>query len=336
MEFPLPPKRPQAPPAPPKGQKKRRPLWRRLVLWFSLLILALATVAAGVGVGFWFWLTEDLPRIERLADYRPPTVTQVLAQGGALMGELFRERRYLVPTSEIPPHVVQAFVAAEDGDFFKHPGVDFLGILRAAIANVKAGKVVQGGSTITQQVAKTLLLSPQRTFVRKFKEMILAWRIERYLSKQDILYLYLNQIYLGQGAYGVEAAAQTYFGKNTRDLTLSEAALMAGLVQAPSRYSPLRYPRRARTRQVYVIERLVADHHITTAQAEAALGQQLDLRLHRPELVHAPYYEETVRQWLEDRFGADLVYEGGLTVQTACTPGFPFSPRRRWIWDWTN
>jgi penicillin-binding protein 1A len=154
--------------------------------------------------------------------------------------------------------------------------------------------------------------------VRKIKEMILAWRIERYLTKHEILYLYLNQIYLGHGAYGVEAAATTYFGKHTKDLDTAEAALLAGLVQAPSRYSPLRYPRRARARQVYVLERLVADKKITPGEAEAALGEQLSLRPHRPETVPANYYEETVRQWLEDRFGATALYEGGLTVITAC------------------
>ncbi|MBI5523027.1 MAG: PBP1A family penicillin-binding protein [Desulfarculus sp.] len=286
-----------------------------------LLVFFLGVLGVGVGVGAWFWISQDLPRIERLADYRPPAVTQVLAHDGQLMAEFYRERRYVVPVQDVSRLVVTAFVSAEDGDFFRHPGIDLWGITRAAWANLKARKVVQGGSTITQQVAKTLLLTPQRTFGRKIKEMILAWRIERYLNKEEILYLYLNQIYLGNGAYGVEAAAQTYFGKHARDLDVAEAALLAGLVQAPSRYSPLRHPRRARARQVYVIERMVADHHITPAQAEEALNAQLNIRLHRPDTVPAAYYEETVRQWLEEKFGANTLYEGGLTVQTACDPG---------------
>ncbi len=310
---------PPAPPrTPPKKTKKPRRIWPRLLFWCAVALVGAISLAAGVGIGAWFWINQDLPRIERLADYRPPAVTQILTRDRQLMGELYRERRYVVPMSEIPPQVVNAFVAAEDGDFFRHPGIDFWGVLRAAIANFKAGKVVQGGSTITQQVAKTLLLTPQRTFVRKIKEMILAWRIERYLTKQEILHLYLNQIYLGHGAYGIEAAASTFFGKHAKELDTAEAALLAGLVQAPSRYSPLRHPSRARARQVYVIERLVSDKKITAGEGEAALNEQLNLGLHRPETVPAGYYEEPVRQWLEDRFGANAAYEGGLTVITAC------------------
>lgn len=316
----MPPKPSKPQPKAPQAPKPRRRWLGRLILWGFLFFFFLGILGVGVGVGAWFWISQDLPRIERLADYRPPAVTQVLAQDGELMAEFYRERRYVVPIQDISRQGVLAFVSAEDGDFFRHPGIDLWGVARAAWANLKARKVVQGGSTITQQVAKTLLLTPQRTFGRKIKEMILAWRIEHYLTKEEILYLYLNQIYLGNGAYGVEAAAQTYFGKHAKDLGVAEAALLAGLVQAPSRYSPLRHPRRARARQVYVIERMVADHHITPAQAEEALNTQLNIRLHRPDTVPGAYYEETVRQWLEDKFGANTLYEGGLTVQTACDP----------------
>ena len=283
----------------------------------SLLGGALLT---GVGLGAWFWLTDDLPRIERLADYRPPAVTQVLARDGSLMAEYFRQRRYVVPINEVPPLVTRAFVAAEDGDFFRHQGVDLTSVIRAGIANLRAGRVVQGGSTITQQVARGLLLTPEKTLVRKLKEMILAYRMEKYLAKEEILYLYLNQIYLGHGAYGVQAAALTYFGKNARDLEMAEGALLAGLVQAPSRYSPLRHPRRARTRQLYVIERLQAEGYIDQAAAEKARNYPLEVKLHRLPTVGADYYTEAVRQWLEERFGANTLYEGGLTVHTACDP----------------
>lgn len=301
-------------------QKSRPGLFRRLMLWVGLMVLFGGALLVGAGLGAWFWISQDLPRIERLADYRPPAVTQVLANGGQLMAEYYHQRRYVVPLSEIPRPVVMAFVSAEDGDFFKHGGVDLLGILRAAYVNFRAGRVVQGGSTITQQVARGLLLSPQRTLLRKVKEAILAYRMESYLSKEEILYLYLNQIYLGHGAYGVQAAAQTYFGKNARDLDLAEGALLAGLVKAPSRYSPLRHPRRARTRQVYVIGRLLEEGHINAQQAKAALNRQMDIRLHRPVKLAADYYTEYVRQWLEERYGTTMLYEGGLTVYTACDP----------------
>ncbi len=305
---------------PAKHTKAKKSWLRRLLWWSGLAVLLLGALGAGVALGAWFWISQDLPKIERLADYAPPAVTQVFAADGSLMAEFSRQRRYVVPMSQIPPQVVMAFVSAEDGDFFKHVGVDLWGILRAAYANLKAGRVVQGGSTITQQVARGLLLTPRRTIVRKLKEMILAYRMEKYLTKQEILFLYLNQIYLGHGAYGIQAAAQTYFGKDAKDLSIAEAALLAGLVQAPSRYSPIRHPRRARTRQVYVIGRMVADGHISQAQADQALNQQLDIRLHRPRTVKADYYTEYVRQWLEERYGPTMLYEGGLTVKTACDP----------------
>ena len=295
--------------------------FKRLFLWMCLLVVFAGALAAGAGLGAWYWLSKDLPRIERLSDYRPPAVTRVLARDGRLMAEYFHQRRYVIPMSQIPPHVYLAFVSAEDGDFFSHTGVDFLGIIRAAYKNFRAGRVVQGASTITQQVAKTLLLTPQRTLTRKIKEAILAQRIERSFSKEDILYLYLNQIYLGHGAWGIEAAAQTYFGKPASELDVSEAAFIAGLVKAPSRYSPVSHYRRARNRQEYVIGRMVEDGHLTQAQAEKALGRQLDIKLARPKTVDADYYAEYVRQWLLQKYGEATLYDGGLTVYTSCDPG---------------
>ncbi len=291
-----------------------------MLLWLGVALVCLGAVGIGAGLGAYYWISQDLPRIERLADYRPPAVTQIFSADGRLMMEYFHQRRYVVPMSRIPKVVVWAFVSAEDGEFFHHKGIDFMGILRAAWANFKAGHVVQGGSTITQQVARGLLLTPRQTMIRKIKEAILARRIEQYLTKDEILYLYLNQIYLGHGAYGVQAAALTYFGKDVSQLDVAEAAFLAGLVKAPSRYSPVRHYRRARARQEYVIGRMLADGHITSQQAEEALTRQLDIKLTRPRMVKAAYYTEYVRQWLEERFGKQTLYEGGLTVQTACDP----------------
>ncbi len=307
-------------PSPPAKAPRKRRWLKRLFIWGFSLILVLAILAAGAGVVGWFYITEDLPQIDSLADYRPPAVTRVLAADGSLMVQYSHQRRFVVPMSKINPLAVKAFVAAEDGNFFHHQGIDLAGILRATIANIRAGRVVQGASTISQQVAQALLKTPAKAWVPKIKEMVFAWRMEQKLSKQDILYIYLNEIYLGHGAYGVEAAARTYFGKSAQEIGLAEAAVIAGLIQAPSRYSPLRHPRRARTRQVYVIKRMQADGFITAEQAQAALTQPLDIKLHRPQTVAAPYYEETVRQWLEEHFGRKLLYEGGLTVYTACDP----------------
>ncbi|MEW5913074.1 MAG: PBP1A family penicillin-binding protein [Thermodesulfobacteriota bacterium] len=302
---------------PPRHRPRRL---RGIFMLVGVLLLLICLGTAFVALGAWMYISQDLPRIERLADYRPPAVTQILAFDGRLMTEYAQQRRYVVPLDQIPRQVQLAFVAAEDGSFFHHKGIDLVGIARAALANLLAGRVVQGGSTITQQVARGLLLTPHRTMMRKLKEMVLAWRMERSLGKNEILFLYLNQNYLGHGAYGVEAAARTYFGKSAKDLQLAEGALLAGLVQAPSRYSPLRHPRRARTRQVYVLERMASEGFITRAQARQAQNQTLEVRLHRPQTVSAPYYEEAVRQWLEERFGRQMLYEGGLTVHTACDP----------------
>ncbi|MCB2228040.1 MAG: PBP1A family penicillin-binding protein [Desulfarculaceae bacterium] len=314
------------PPAPPAAPRKRRWL-RRLVLWGFSLVLVSAILAAGAAVVGWFYITEDLPQIESIADYRPASVTRVLAADGSLMVQYYHQRRFVVPLSQISPLAVKAFVAAEDGNFFHHQGIDLAGIARATVANIKAGRVVQGASTISQQVAQALLNTPAKAWVPKIKEMVFAWRMEQTLSKQDILYIYMNEIYLGHGTYGVEAAARTYFGKPAKDLNVAEAALIAGLIQAPSRYSPLRHPRRARTRQVYVIERMQADGFISPEQAQAALTQPLDIKLHRAKTVAAPYYEETVRQWLEERFGKKVLYEHGLTVHTACDPAMTAAGR---------
>ncbi len=297
---------------------RRRGGWLR-----RLLKAALVGLLVGIGIGaaaLWAVyeiLSRDLPRIHSLKDYRPPVISRLYADDGRVIGEFFRERRIVVPLEEIPPLLIQAFVAAEDARFFQHPGVDPLGILRAALKNLQAGSIRQGGSTITQQVTRSFLLTPEKSYVRKIKEMILSHRIEKDFTKEEILFLYLNQIYLGHGAYGVQAAAENYFGKSVGELTLAECALLAGLPQAPTRYSPLRNPEQARLRQVYVLNRMVEEGMITRSQAAEALAETLEFKTRRnPYLEAAPYFTEHVRRTLEARYGAEVLYTQGLQVYT--------------------
>ncbi len=290
----------------------------------SKLLRILLLIAAGLLgsmilclLGAYLYVSARLPKVETLADYRPPVVTRILGDDGSLIAELYRERRILVPVSSMPRQLIEAFVSAEDSKFFHHQGVDVGSIVRAALKNIRAGGVVQGGSTITQQVAKSLLLTPERKFSRKFKEAILAWRMEQHLTKEEILYLYLNQIYLGHGAYGVQAAAENYFAKNVEDLTLAECSILAGLPQAPSRYSPYRHLQRAKDRQRYVLERMVAENYIAEEAAAKALTEKLMIHPRsQPQVPGAAYFTEQVRRYLEQTFGSDQTLNGGLEVHT--------------------
>ncbi|NTW35559.1 MAG: penicillin-binding protein, partial [Syntrophobacteraceae bacterium] len=205
---------------------------------FALTAFVICSVVVAVLAGFAFYiqLTRSLPSVQALKNYHPPLVATVHASDGSLIGEFYAERRYVIPLETMPSHLIKAFIAAEDVRFYEHGGLDLMGIIRASLKNLQAGEIIQGGSTITQQVVKSLLLTPERTWIRKIKEAILAYRIDHYLSKDEVLYLYLNQIYLGGGAYGVEAAARTYFDKHASDLTLPESALLSGLTKAPSRF----------------------------------------------------------------------------------------------------
>jgi len=269
-------------------------------------------------IGAYFWVAKSLPKVDTLADYRPPIITRVLSDDGTIVAEHYRERRIVVPVDRIPQQLIRAFVAAEDSKFFEHPGIDLTSILRAALKNIKAGGIVQGGSTITQQVAKSLLLTPEKKFSRKFKEAILAWRMEKKLSKEEILYLYLNQIYLGHGAYGVQAAAENYFDKNVEDLTLAESALLAGLPQAPSRYSPYSHFERAKQRQRYVLKRMFDDGYIQEGAAEAASAEPLTIQPRvNAHIAEAAYFTEQVRRYLVETYGEKRVYQDGLTVHTS-------------------
>jgi penicillin-binding protein 1A len=298
---------------------RRRSTRLRLLFWGVVLVVAIL-LAAGTGL---YLVTRDLPEIYSLKDYQPSLVTTVYADDGTPVAEFFRERRIVVPTERIPKSLVQAFVAAEDSRFFQHEGLDYLGILRAMYKNIMAAGIVQGGSTITQQVTKSLLLTPERSITRKIREAILAYRIEKYLSKDEILYLYLNQIYLGHSAYGVEAAAQTYFAKHVQDLNLAECAMLAGLPQAPSRYSPHKHPERAKERQTYVLNRMADDGYITTEQAKQALATPVKIKTAAEKnLGKVSYFAEHIRRYLEEKYGEEMLYHQGLQVYTPVNVAF--------------
>ena len=294
--------------------KRRRRRGVRFIVWTSLVLIV---VLLGSGAYGFYRVTRNLPQISSLKDYQPSIITTLYADDDSPIAEYYLERRIVVPLEKIPQTLIDAFVAAEDSRFFEHEGIDFFGILRASWKNIKARGIVQGGSTITQQVTKSLLLTPERSFTRKLREAILAYRIEKYLSKKEILFLYLNQIYLGHGAYGVEAAAQNYFSKNVEELDLAECAMLAGLPQAPSRYSPFSHPQRAKERQVYVLNRMVAAGYITTNEAAEALAYNLDIKARKDWNVGSvPYFAEHVRRYLEEKYGQEVLYREGLQVYT--------------------
>jgi penicillin-binding protein 1A len=287
-----------------------------LIMFSTLLVLSLGGAAALIG-GY-LYISQDLPHISSLKDYRPSIISTVYDENHRKIAEFFRERRVVVELAEVPPLLVKAFVAAEDSRFYQHQGVDPFSILRAALKNLEAGTIKQGGSTITQQVTRSFLLTPERSYIRKIKEVILSYRIEKDFTKEEILFLYLNQIYLGHGAYGVQAAAENYFGKSVKELGLAECAILAGLPQAPTRYSPFRHPEQARARQVYVLNRMVEEGFISRPQANEALAVKLDIKPRRNIYVEeVPFYTEHVRRYVEAKYGADTLYTQGLQIYTA-------------------
>ncbi|RLA79465.1 MAG: penicillin-binding protein, partial [Deltaproteobacteria bacterium] len=297
-----------------RTDKKWRRYLKRALL--GILLAALVVVIGTVGLFLYFYYT--LPPMKDISDYNPPLMTRVYSADGQIIGEFYQERRILVSNDKIPRLLRQAFVAAEDADFYRHRGISWLGIFRALIRNLQAGRIVQGGSTITQQVVRSLLLNRQRTLSRKIKELILAHRIEQRLSKDEILYIYLNQIYLGHGNYGVGAAAEDYFGKSVEELNLAEMAMLAGLPKAPELYSPLRNFDRAKRRQAYVLKRMVEEGYITEKEARDAYATPLHIKGRGNRFLEvAPYFVEYVRQYLIERYGEDEVYTGGLQVYTS-------------------
>ncbi|MEZ4332442.1 MAG: PBP1A family penicillin-binding protein [Myxococcota bacterium] len=285
----------------------------------ALILLLVSGLCAAGGAGAIYWLLiRDLPDFRSVADYRPPVSSLVFDREGRLIGEFYTEQRRIVPIEEIPRHVKLAFVSAEDGKFYEHQGFDFVAILRAAIANLREGGIAQGASTITQQTVKSLLLSPEKTYERKLREILLSRRLEQALSKDEILYLYLNQIYFGNGAWGIGQAARSYFGKEARDLSISEAAMLAGLPQRPSAYDPNRNPEAAEARRRYVLGRMLAEQHIDepTYQRELASPPVVADHSEHEAFEVAGYFSEEVRRFLYKELGQEAVLEQGLRIET--------------------
>ncbi|OGQ29923.1 MAG: hypothetical protein A3I75_03075 [Deltaproteobacteria bacterium RIFCSPLOWO2_02_FULL_50_16] len=280
-----------------------------------------AAILGFVGaIGIYIYFSQDLPQINTLKDYNPSIVSEVYSADGTKIGEFWKECRYLLPFNEIPKKIIEAFVASEDARFFEHRGVDFASIIRAFIKNVRAGRIVQGASTITQQIARSFFLSPERTFTRKIKEAILATQIEKNLNKEDILFLYLNQIFLGNRAYGIDAAARNYFQKNIEELNLAEISLIAGLPSAPTLYSPINNMTLAREQQASVLQRMVDEGYITEKEAQEALNTPLVIFKAGTDkdfnYKYAPYFTEQVRRIVIEKYGEDFLYKKGLRIYT--------------------
>ncbi len=305
-----------------EGRDSERPagsLGLRLLTWGLGAAVAVALLALVTGVCIHAYYARDLPGFESLEDYRPLETTRLVSRDGDVTGELFLERRTVVPLEEMPELLVQAFIASEDERFYDHVGLDYLGIARALLRNLRAGAVREGASTITQQVVKTFLLTPERRFSRKFREMILARRLEQNLTKDEILFLYLNQIYFGHGRHGVLEASRYYFGKDLNELDLSEISILAGLPRAPNLYSPRRHPHRALQRRGYVLRRMVEAGMVEQDAAETAADQPLALAPPPTRGAGESYIEE-VRRMLDAHLGGELLLGGGLTVEVEMDP----------------
>jgi len=333
--IPEPPQTAPTPPAPPPVAPKRRR--RNRVTLLSLIsemvhiiggLAMLAVVMAGlVGYSAYNRFSADLPDVAVLQSYQPRVMSRIYAADGSLLAELATERRIFVPVAAIPPLVKQAFISAEDQNFATHHGVDPVAIIRAGVTDVLQfgqGRRPVGASTITQQVAKNMLVGSEVSLNRKAREALLALRIEKSMSKEHILELYLNEIYLGMQAYGVAAAAQAYFNKSLEELNLPEAAFLAALPKAPNNYNPFRHPEAARARRDFVIDRMRDDGAITQAEADAAKADPVQAAAFRRAevLVGGEYFTEEVRRWLVEKFGADQTNQGGLVVRTTLDPGY--------------
>ncbi len=304
-------------------QRSAKMFLKVFVLWPLLLLGGLGSFCAGFALAAFLIFARDLPEVPNIVSYQPRTVSTFYADDGTVIGVFYKQKRFVVDLNQIPPHVVQAFLAAEDVHFFEHHGVDWQGLVRAFLRNVRAGRIVQGGSTITMQVTRNFLLSRERSISRKAKEIILAQRLERIWGKEKILYIYLNEIYLGEGNYGVEAASRGYFDKPVEHLTIAEGALLAGLVASPARFNPFKSEELARNRQLTVLGRMLRAGFITEAQYEQAKDQVLVIRREVPrpfDLV--PDFAEAVRRYIIKKYGEEKLYNEGLKVFTTCRIDF--------------
>ncbi len=287
----------------------------KIIIW----IIAVGVVFSSViGGALWYFWSSNLPYSGALDEYNPPVITEVYSAEGEVIGRFWKEKRIVLPLEEMPKNLINAFVAAEDGQFFKHKGISITGIIRSIIKNQLAGRKKQGASTITQQVARLLLLkSQEKKYKRKVREIILSFQIEKKYSKEQILFLYLNEIYLGSGAYGVEAAARTYFNKGVAELNLAECAMLGGLYQAPTKYSPINNFDKAKVRQKYALNRMLDEGFITEAQKMEAIETPVIISEEKENTFEkSPHFTEHVRRYLEKRYGTHLLYSGGLKVYT--------------------
>lgn len=300
---------------------KKIPKWVKVLFLLGITSVTIGSLAL---TSIYFSFTKDLPKLISIKEYKPPIVTEIIASSGnesKVIGEFYKEKRYVVAYDQIPEKVIHAFIAAEDDQFFSHQGVNIASIIRASIANFRAGHVVQGGSTITQQVAKTLLLSSEKSFIRKIKELILSSQMERNLGKKEILALYLNQIYLGHGAYGVKAAAKVFFNKELKDLTIAECALIAGMPTAPSKFSPHLNPKKAKERQLYVLRRMFENHFISRSDLDIASSEELKVHDNRNiNADYSPYLVESIRKTIQEKYGEEKIYEEGLQIIIKTSP----------------
>jgi penicillin-binding protein 1A len=293
---------------------------RKTSIFFLVLVLTAGLI--GGASGFLVFSMWDLPEIEMLEEYRPSITSRVYTDTNRMLAEFYLENRTPVELTDVPDMLTKALMAAEDSRFYQHHGLDVRGIARALYRNLRAHRIQEGGSTLTQQLAKVLFLSPDRTFSRKFKEMALALRIEQRYTKREILSLYLNQIYFGNGAYGVEAASRIYFGKPARDLNLAECAMLAGIPRSPKRYSPIKAPAGALARRAYVLSRMTRAGIITQLQADDAAKEPLPLVATTTVRGADSYIVEYIRQKIEERFGSSILYSGGLNIYTSINDQF--------------
>ena len=292
---------------------RRRFWWLK---WLLLSLLSLVLLAAFSLGGVIWYFSRDLPSLESLGSYEPSQATRIYSDDNRIIGQFYTEKRVFVPLSKMPKELIQAILAVEDSRFYEHRGFDYIRIIKAFLTNLESGRIRQGASTITQQLTRSLFLTPERTMKRKLKEILLARKMEMMLTKDEILEIYLNQIYFGHGAYGVQVAARTYFGKDASDLNLGEVAFLAGLPKAPNDYSPYRYPQKAKMRQGIVLRRMVDEKFITEEQYRKAYKQDLFFQKLVPEEELALHFMEHIRQYLIAKYGDDAVYKGGLNVYT--------------------